>query len=200
MKKNDVIERTFLMIKPDGLERGLVGEIFQRLEHMGLKLVAARMIRISRDKAKGNYPCTDEWFINIGEKTYFSYNNDVEEIKKDLGTADKLEIGKITLEKMVDYFTEAPVIISVWEGNNAVNRVRMLAGSTDPNRADLGTIRGTFGFDTPKLAIKSGRVAFRTIVHVSDSVKEAEREIKYWFSDKFKPLNDYQRIDYIDMV
>ena len=86
-----------------------------------------------------------------------------------------------------------------WEGNEAVKVVRKLAGETDPTKADVGTIRGNWAYDTPQLAVKSGRIVFQTLVHISDSAEEAKREIKHWFGDKFEDLSDYERVDYVGM-
>lgn len=200
MKKIDSIEQTFLMIKPDGVKRGLVGDIFKRVERMGLKVVATRMIWATREQAKGNYPGTDQWLYKMGEKTFTNYKGDEKALLEDLGTTDLLEIGKIVYKSLVDYLTEGPVIISVWEGNNAVDIVAKLMGETNPLTADIGSVRGDYGFDTPKMAVKSGRIVFKTLVHRSDSKEEAEREIAHWFGDKFKYLGDYKRVDYIGMV
>jgi nucleoside-diphosphate kinase len=199
MAKLTNIEQTFMMIKPDGVKRGLIGEIFHRLERVGLKLVAARMIMSTEAQARNNYPGTDEWLINLGEKTHTNYNHDLKAIQDDLGTTDKLEIGKKIYSALVKYLVDGPVLITVWEGNHAVQVVRKLAGKTDPTLADIGTIRGDFGFDTPQFAVKSGRVAIRTLVHISDSPSEAQREIKHWFGDAFKYAGDYIRTDYTGM-
>jgi nucleoside-diphosphate kinase len=193
------IEKTFLMIKPDGVKRGLVGEIYSRFEDLGLKLVSARMIKATEEQAKGNYPGTEEWLINLGNKTYVNYDNNVSEIEKDLGISDKLEIGKKIYDALVKYLMEGPVLISVWEGNHAVRIARKLIGKTDPTLADIGTVRGDYGLDTPQFAVKSGRIVFKTIVHISDSKEEAEREIKHWFGDKYEYLGDYNRVDYLDL-
>lgn len=193
------IEKTFLMIKPDGLRRGLVGEIFHRLERIGLKMVACRMIQATREQAKKNYPGTDDWLIRMGEKTLSNYNNDEKAVALDLGTSDKLEIGNMIYTALVDYLTEAPVILTVWEGNHAVEVVRKLVGKTDPVLADVGSIRGDYGFDTPKLAVNAGRIVFKTLVHCSDAPDEAKREISHWFGDKYKYLGNYERIDYLGM-
>lgn len=192
------IEKTFVMIKPDGVKRGLVGKIFTRFEQAGLKLVACRMIQPTEEMALGNYPKDNmEWLIKMGEKTHTNYNNDLASIEKDLGTTDKLEIGKKILASLVKYISSGPVILMVWEGNHATAIIRKLAGATDPLKADLGSIRGDYGFDTPMLAVKSGRIVFQTIVHISESQEEAKREIKHWFGDKYKDLGNYTRIDYI---
>ena len=193
------IEKTFMMIKPDGVKRGLIGEIYSRLERIGLKLVAARMIVPTCDQARKNYPGTKEWLINLGEKTYTNYNQDIVAIKRDLGITDKLKIGQKVYDGLVRYLTSGPVVLSVWEGNHAVQVVRRLAGKTDPTLADIGTIRGDFGFDTPQFAVKSGRVVFNTLVHISDGQAEAEREIQQWLGKKYEYFGDYNRTDYTGM-
>jgi nucleoside-diphosphate kinase len=199
MKEFKSIEKTFLMLKPDGVKRGLVGEIFNRMERIGLKMVSCRMIQPTREQARGNYPGTDDWLIKMGEKTIRNYNNDLETVKNVLGTNDPKELGKQIFDGLVNYLTEGPVILSVWEGNHAVAVVRKLVGVTDPVLADVGSIRGDFGFDTPQLAVQSGRIVFKTLVHCSDAVTEAEREIKHWFGDSYKYYGDYQRLDYNGM-
>lgn len=197
MKDFESIEQTFLMIKPDGVRRGLIGEIFHRLERIGLKLIACRMIWPTKKQARDNYPGTNDWLTKMGEKTFMNYNNDEKMIKSDLGTVDKLQIGKMIYSSLVDYLTEGPVVISVWEGNHAVDVVVKLMGRTDAVLADVGSVRGDFGFDSPRLAVKSGRVVVKTLIHRSDSKDEAKREIKHWFGDDFKNLGDYKRQDYI---
>jgi len=192
------IEKTFLMIKPDGIKRGLVGEIFHRLERVGLKLVAARMILATEKQAKENYPGTEDWLIKMGEKTLSNYNSNMEAIRKDLGTVDPLEIGNNIYDALVRYLTEGPVIITVWEGNHAVKVVEKIVGKTDPTTADLGSIRSDYGFDSAQFAVKSGRIVFRTLIHRSDSAEEAKREIEHWFGNNYKDLGDYVRTDYSD--
>jgi nucleoside-diphosphate kinase len=200
MQKYPSIEKTFLMIKPDGVKRGLIGEIFKRMERVGLKLVASRMIWASREQARDNYPGTEDWLINMGNKTHKNYNNDEASILADMGTKDKLEIGKKIYNSLVDYICESPVVLTVWEGNHAVQVVKKLVGQTDPLLADVGTIRGDFGFDTPQLAVKSGRVVFKTLVHRSEDPEEAKREIKHWFGGNYKYLGDYERVDYVGSI
>lgn len=192
----DNIQKTFLMIKPDGIRRSLVGSILSKLEQIGLKLVYARMILASEDQARGNYPGTDEWLKKMGQKTKSGYKGDEKLIKKELGTTEELEIGQKIYDQLVKYLTSGPMIAMVWEGNHAVEVARKIVGKTNPLEADIGSIRGDFGFDTPQLAVRSGRIVFETVVHVSDSAEEAKREIKFWLGDKYKPV-DYTRTDYI---
>ncbi len=190
------VEKTFLMIKPDGVKRGLVGEVFHRLERIGLKMVACRMIMATREQARENYPGSVDWLSKMGGKTMNNYKNDSEAVQKDLGTSDLLEIGNKVYDGLVNYLTEGPIIISVWEGNHAVDMVRKLVGKTDPVTADVGSIRGDYGFDTPQLAVKAGRIVFKTLVHCSDAPEEAKREINHWFGEKYKDYGGYKRLDY----
>lgn len=195
------IEKSFVMIKPDAISRGIVGRIFQRFEEMGLKLTASRMIRATKEQAAMHYPVNDKkWVLNLGQKTLQNYSGDIKSVKKDLGTSDEYEIGKRVYDEMIAYITGGPVIISVWEGNHAIERIRKLIGSTVPTFAEVGSIRGSFAFDSPILASKSGRITFKTLLHASDSNEEAKREIEIWFGNKFKDLSNYERIDYVDML
>ncbi len=200
-KKRSSIEKTFLMVKPDGVARGLVGRVFQRVEEMGMKLIAARMIKAKKEQVSEHYPGTDEdWLKGIGEKATSNFGDDLEAVKKAFGTTKKLEIGKTVYNNLEKYICESPVIISVWEGNHAVERVRRVAGHAVPTESELGSLRSNFAFDSPVFATKTGRIVFKNIVHISDSVSEAKREMKIWFGDKFKDLSDYERIDYVDML
>ncbi|MDD3647255.1 MAG: nucleoside-diphosphate kinase [Candidatus Dojkabacteria bacterium] len=199
MKKANV-ERSFVMIKPDGIARGLIGRIFQRFEEQGLKLIAGRMITATRKQVAAHYPGKNEkWLRNLGDKTIASYDGDTNSVRIDFGTENTLEMGRIVYNKMMDYITSGPIVITVWEGNEAISRIRKLVGSTVPTFAEVGSIRGSFAFDTPALAVKSGRITFKTIIHASDSNDEAAREIANWFGDKYKPLDNYERVDYIDI-
>lgn len=196
-EKKVPLEKTFIMVKPDGVKRGLVGKIFTRFENMGLKLVAARMIKPTEEQAKGNYPGTDQWLVRMGEKTHKNYNHNLEEIKADLGTTDAREIGQKVYDGLIKYLSSGPSIIMVWEGNHAINVVRKVVGEMSPDAAAAGTLRSDLGYDSPSLAIKSGRIVVQNLLHASDSQEEAEREILHWFGDKYSYLGEYDRIDYI---
>lgn len=191
----DNIQKTFLMIKPDGIRRSLVGEIIKRLEKVGLKLIFAELIIATEDQAKGNYPGTETWLRGMGEKTLKGYEGNKDKIMKELGTDDTLKIGHMIYDKLIEYLTSGPMLATVWEGNHSVEIARKIVGATRPQEADIGSIRGDFGFDSPQLAIRSGRIAMETLVHVSDSVEESEREIKYWLKNSFRPMK-YSRTDH----
>lgn len=131
------MERSFIMIKPDGLQRGLTGEIMKRLEQKGFTLVAMKMMEVSRELAEKHY-----------------------EVHRD----------KSFFNNLVEFITSAPVIAMVWEGEGVVTAARKLIGATDPLNADPGTIRGDYG-------ISIGR----NLIHASDAVETAQREIALWF-------------------
>ncbi len=199
-KKYSMIEKSFVMLKPDVLSRGLVGRVFQRFEEQGLKLVAARMTRATKEQVSKHYPVKDEgWVTGIGRKSTESFSNNKRKVKEAYGTTDFKEIGKIVYKAMLNYLTSGPVIIMVWQGNHAIKRIRNLVGSTVPTFAEVGSIRGTYAFDTPPFAVKAGRITFQTMIHASDSPKEAKREIEIWFRKKYKDLSNYERVDYINM-
>jgi len=200
-RKLVTIEKTFIIIKPDGIARGIAGRIFQRFEEAGFKLVAARMILATKEQAAEHYPGDNKkWLENLGNKTMKNYGGDIEGVKRDYGATDKVEIGKKIYNRMIEYISSTPIIIMVWEGNHAVERIRTLVGSTVPTFAEVGSIRGSYAVDTPALASQSGRIAFKTIVHTSDCVEEAQREIKIWFKGNYKVLDAYERIDYVDIL
>jgi nucleoside-diphosphate kinase len=177
-------ERTFIMIKPDGVQRGLVGEIIKRFEEVGLKLVGIRMLVPEAKHVEEHYTLDPQWRLVTGEKTIKSYQ------EKGLTppSMDPLEITAKILANLKKYITSGPVVAMVWEGANAVKIVRKLAGGTEPLTSDVGTIRGDYVLDSYSMADSDNR-AVRNLVHASGSVKEAEDEIKHWF--KKDELIDY---------
>jgi nucleoside-diphosphate kinase len=142
-------ERTFVMIKPDAVQRGLVGNIISRFERKGIKLVAMKLASVSRELAEKHYG---------------------------------IHKGKPFFEPTVKYITSSPVVAMILEGNNAIEIVRGMMGATDPQKADMGTIRGDFG-----------QFIGRNIVHGSDGPDTAEFEMNLWF--KPGEIANYTRID-----
>lgn len=180
MKKNHPkYEQTLVIIKPDGIQRSLIGEIIGRYEKVGLKLIAMKMMTPTRDLIEKHYTLDPEWRRVTGEKTIKGY--------KDKGlvppTEDPLEVTGILLGRLATYMTSGPVIAMIWEGAHAVAIVRKLTGSTEPLTSDVGTIRGDFVLDSYQMTDHDGR-SVRNLVHASGSVKEAQDEIQHWFSAK----------------
>lgn len=133
-----MLERTFVMLKPDAVQRGCCGEIISRFERRGLKIVALKMLWITRE---------------LAEKHYAEHK------------------GKKFFEGLISYITSGPVIAMVIEGKNAVKLVRDMMGKTNPQESMPGTIRGDYAIDLG-----------RNIIHGSDSLASAEREISLFFA------------------
>jgi len=172
-------ERTLVVIKPDGIQRTLIGEIIKRYERVGLKLAAIKMMVLSAEHVEKHYTLDPEWRRVTGEKTIKGYLDKGLEPPSD----DPLKITAIILENLKKYMTSGPVIAMVWQGAHAVSLVRKITGGTEPMISDMGTIRGDFVFDSYQMSDKDGR-AVRNLVHASGSVQEADMEIKHWFDDK----------------
>lgn len=131
------MERTFIMLKPDAIQRGLVGQVLARFESKGCKLVGMKLMKVDR---------------TLAEEHYAEHK------------------GKNFFEPTVNYIMSSPVVAMVWEGKNVVAIARELMGSTNPANANPGTIRGAYGMDIS-----------RNVIHGSDSVISAEREIALYF-------------------
>jgi nucleoside-diphosphate kinase len=184
-KKHPKYERTLVIIKPDGIQRSLIGEVIRRYERAGLKLVGIKMVVPTPEMVEAHYTLDPEWKKKTGEKNLQSY--------KEKGLTpphdDPIKQSDMILMKLKKYFASGPVIPMVWQGAHAVRIVRKITGSTEPVESDVGTIRGDYVLDSYKIADDDVR-AIRNIVHASGSLKEAEMEINYWF--KKEELVDYR--------
>lgn len=183
-------ERTYCMIKPDGVKRALIGEVIHRFEKVGLKVVAMKMFVPTAEQVKAHYPMSDEaWVARLGEKGLSSFDNLEVSAEEVLGTEDKMEIGKGVVDSLVDYMTSGPVVAMVVEGMQAIDMVRKLCGHTLPFKADVGTIRGDFSVDSPSVANAEKR-SIHNIIHASETAAEAANEIKLWFGGDEIPTYD----------
>lgn len=185
-------ERTYVMVKPDGVKRGLIGEIIGRFEKRGLKVVALSMVRPAREQMDNHYPKSEAWIKRVGEKTLATYAKYGYDAIKELGTTDPTEIGKKVRGWLLDFMTSAPVVKMVIEGVHAIDMVRKLAGETMPCNAAVGTIRGDFSVDSAAAANKEKR-SVMNIVHASETPEEAAHEIKHWFNPE--EICDYSRAE-----
>ena len=175
-------EQTYVMIKPDGVRKGLVGEIIARFEQRDLKIVALEMFQPSYEEIDNHYPKDKAWIMRLGEKSLATYSQYGISAKDLLGTEDKFEIGTMVRGWLVDYMLSAPLVRMVVQGIHAVDVVRKIAGPTLPYKADMGTIRGDFSIDSPALA-NSEKRAVANLLHASETTEEAAHEIKHWFGD-----------------
>lgn len=169
-------ERTFVLIKPDGLQRTLVGEIMRRYERLGLKLVGLKMLVPTAEHIERHYLLHPGWKRAVGEKSIESYIKKGKKPPSD----NPLVVGEQVIERLKKYLTSGPVVAMVWQGAHAVGIVRKITGGTEPLSSDVGTIRGDFVLDSYQMADTDDR-AIRNLIHASGSVDEAEAEIPHWF-------------------
>lgn len=169
-------ERTLVIVKPDGIQRALIGEIMKRYERLGLKLVALKMLVPTEAMIEGHYLLDPNWKKNVGNKAIDSYKKKGEAPL----SSDPIEVANLVVERLKKYMTSGPVIAMVWEGAHAVELVRKITGGTEPRSASIGTIRGDFVVDSYQMADSDNR-AIRNLIHASGSVPEAQMEIPHWF-------------------
>lgn len=180
-------ERTFCMIKPDGVMRGVVGDIIHRFEKVGLKVVAMKMMVPTIDQVKAHYPMSDEaWVHRLGEKSVSGFDKLPITPLEVFGTDDKDQLGREVVDGLVHYMTSGPVVAMVIEGIQAIDMVRKLCGSTLPFQADVGTIRGDYSVDSPSVANAEKR-SIHNLIHASENSKEAVTEIGIWFKGEKIP-------------
>ncbi|GEM_PF-3116 len=185
-------ERTLVLVKPDGVQRGLIGEIISRIERRGLKVVALKMELADRSKIEKHLPAEDEWLVRLGNKglnTFKEYNLDAKTL---LGTEDPMEIGTQTKEGIIEYLTSGPVVAMVIQGMHAIDMMRKIVGHTLPFKAEMGTLRGDFSVDSPAIANYEKR-SIKNIVHASETQGEAHNEMNLWFTPD--EIQSYKRAD-----
>ena len=172
-------ERSLVLIKPDGVQRSLVGEVIKRYERTGLKLIALKFFIPNKEQVKKHYLVFDGWLENVGVKSIKAYES--KGIKPPY--SDPKKVGMAVLRRLQDFMTAGPVVAMIWQGNEAIGVIRKITGGTEPLSSDVGTIRGDFTIDSYSLADTDDR-AIRNLVHASASTEEAEKEIKIWFNSK----------------
>jgi nucleoside-diphosphate kinase len=183
---------TFVMIKPDGVKRGLVGEIVRRIEKAGLKIIAMEMDQPTKAQIHDHYPKDDAWMERIGNKALAVYEKYGYDAIETLGTNDPLKIGKLAREWTVEYVSSGPVVKMVVKGIHARDMVRKMAGATSPAMSEMGTIRGDFSVDSA-LAANMEKRAIHNLIHASETQEEADHEIEHWGMKK--KIFPYKRIE-----
>jgi nucleoside-diphosphate kinase len=190
--QNPKEEKTVLIIKPDGVKRGLVGEIVSRVEKRGLKVIALQMVQASKEQVDGHYPKDKAWIKRLGEKSLNTYKDHGMNPKEELGTDDPAKIGEMVRSWLIDFLTSGPIVKMVVKGIRAVDMIRKIAGPTMPTLAEMGTIRGDFSVDDAAAANRDKR-AVHNIIHASETPEEAEHEIRFWFAPE--EVHDYKRAE-----
>ena len=182
------LQRTLVLIKPDGVQRNLIGEIIKRFEQRGFKIAALKMVWVNKEFAAKHYPMTEKWIKGLASKTREAY----EKRGENLDESDNEIAGKVH-NWLKDYLTEGPVVAMVIEGYHVVEIVRKMIGHTESRQAAPGTIRGDFSVESYQLADNKQR-PIRNIVHASGSKEEAETEIALWFTRE--EIHDYEKKDW----
>lgn len=169
-------ERTLVLIKPDGIQRSLIGELIRRYERTGLKMVGLKMFVPSPEMVETQYLLDPEWKMKAGTKAIEAYK------KKGMipPTEDPIAAAQKISDNLKKYLTFGPVIAMVWQGMHSVGIVRKITGSTEPLTSDVGTIRGDLTIDSYEVSDVDNR-AIRNLIHASGSIEEAEKEIALWF-------------------
>lgn len=180
-------ECTLVLLKPDAVQRALVGEILTRFERPGFKIVGLKMCYATKDVAGRHYADDEAWLTSVGEKA-----KKAAESKGQKMTLTPKEIGQRVRQQLIEFITMSPTVAVVFEGHDVINKVRTIVGDTAPSKAMPGTIRGDFSFDSYGLADVSGR-PIQNLIHASDSPESSKREIDLWF--KKDEIHPYQRVD-----
>jgi nucleoside-diphosphate kinase len=179
-------EQTLVLIKPDGVQRGLIGNIIQRFEQAGLKILAMKMHHADPILAKKHYPLNEKWAKQAYEKTLKVYK----EQNKTMHYKNHLEMGKALQSQLAVFLQESPVIALILEGPHAIQLTRKIVGSTEPRQAAPGTIRGDLASIESYSVADEKKRAVRNLIHASDSLETAKKEISAWFMNE--EIHSYQ--------
>ncbi len=173
-------EETLVVIKPDGVARGLTGRIIDQFLDAGLELTRLELRNAPAELIERHYPDDEAWLGAVGGKTLADYERLGLDPAEYFGAVDPVVIGRVIKGWLIDYLTQGPVVAMVLRGNEAVNRARMLCGNTVPAQADPATIRGRFSSDSAAAANAEKR-PIQNLVHASGNPDEASHEIGLWF-------------------
>lgn len=181
------IQQSLVLIKPDGVVRGHIGDIISRFEKVGLKITAMKMLVPKADEADRHYALTEEWMQGVFEKSTKKYKEEGREFP----FSDYKSYGTSIKNGLVDFLASGPIVALVIEGEQAIPLIRKIVGATEPASAAPGTIRGDFSPDTYSLANSQNR-PIRNLVHASGTPEEGQNEIKIWFTES--ELHQYEHV------
>lgn len=184
---NQHVERTLVLLKPDTVQRNLIGEVISRFERAGLKIVALKFLNCTPEQALKHYVKNDAEYEALGNRSIAG----MEKAGMDVAGVNARDKGESIINSLVKFLTASPVAAIVLEGHQAVKMTRKLVGSTEPLNSDVGTIRGDYTLDSYVMADADNR-AIRNLVHASGNVEEAEYEIPVWF--KPEEVIDYRNV------
>jgi nucleoside-diphosphate kinase len=181
--KKTTQEKTVVLVKPDGVRKGIIGQVLARFERVGLKLVAAKLVWVDSTFVGKHYKDDDAYHRTVGQKTLENYEKYGMDPEENLGTKDPVEIGRMVRKWNMEFLSSGPVFAMLLEGPGAVALVRKMVGHTFPAEALPGTIRGDFALDSAFESNLQKRTT-QNIVHASGNVEEAEFERKLWFREE----------------
>lgn len=165
-----MLQQTLIIIKPDGVKRGLTEEIIRRYESVGLKVTKRKDIMAPMSIVEKHYPMDSSYLRSIGEKT----------IAAGQKVKSAQDQGRKVVSWLRNFITSGPIVIMILEGEDAVEVARKITGFTDPAKAEKGTIRGDLGTDNILDANREERPVWN-LIHASGSAEEAKKEIRLWF-------------------
>lgn len=180
--KNNLLQKTLVIIKPDGVSRGLIGEIIGRFEKVGLKIIGLKLLKIDKEFAFKHYGQSEEWFEKVGSKVREFYNQVGYDPGEEFNRLSNSDIGRLVQKWNADYLTEGVVVAMVLKGIHAIEVVRKIVGPTYPHEAPPGTIRGDYSLESP-LSANLNQQSVRNLIHASSSIEDAQKEIELWFKE-----------------
>jgi nucleoside-diphosphate kinase len=184
------IERTLIIIKPDGVIRRMVGKIIQTFEQAELRVIYINMVHPTTDQVLQHYTDDSLWLETAGSRAIRAMQENGFDCLSFAGVTTPIEVGGLIRQRLVKYMCSGFVVVAVLEGVRAVSKVRQLVGSTLPQQADAGSIRGQYCCDDVITSFVEQR-ALRNLIHASGSVDEVQREIDIWLDAKLPELSDW---------
>lgn len=183
MKFMNFVQQTVVLVKPDGMKKRIVGDVISRFERVGFKMVAMKLVWVTRDHVGKHYKDEREYLTTVGQRTLDDYQKYGLDPKESLGMSDPYDVGKYVRNANMDALSSGPLIAMLWEGVDAIQIGRKMVGATNTSTAIPGTIRGDYSADLPIYASLNKR-PIRTLVHASGNMEEAEFEKKLWFKNE----------------
>lgn len=170
-------EKTLVLLKPDAVQRNLIGDIVSRFERAGLKIIGMKFLQPTKEQAYKHYVKNEEEIEALGNRSIEGKRKNGVEVND-----DPKELGMSIINRLVTFLSQSPVVAIVLEGSNSIPIVRKIVGSTEPLNSDVGTIRGDYTIDSYDLADTDNR-AVRNLVHASANQFDSDYEIKVWFGE-----------------
>lgn len=177
-------EKTLVLLKPDTVQRALIGEVISRFERVGLKIVAMKFLLPTKEQAYKHYVKNEAEIEALGNRSIEGKKKSGMEVND-----DPKALGQQIIDRLVAFLSAGPVVALILEGNRSVAITRKMVGSTEPLQSNMGTIRGDYTVDSYAIADEGDR-SVRNLVHASANLEEADYEIKVWF--KPEEIIDYK--------